>query len=353
MSKVAICYLGSRGAGLRLYSDLKESMIGDGQSKDVVFICRARGTIPAVSTGVKEFEIPGFSTVFELINFSLRLLGLKSYLRNLIKSEQIKRIYFVMPSPADWFIHRFCESNGIEIIHTIHDAVNHPGEIWPLKRSISWRVKRSNFIICFSSYVSEMAKRYHPDVTVKLVQHPYFLPRSSQVLSGVVVPSKYFLFIGRNRAYKGLKIILNAFLGIQTNSALVVAGEGMVDAEGLNDKNVVVLNRWLTDDEHDALIANAQVVCLPYLEASQSGVLATAMFYKRFVVASKVGGLQEQANKYDRVSWVQPNDHVSLASELVRLDSLEGPYAASSHSAVELNKQGLSSYIALRKAFMY
>ncbi len=57
---------------------------------------------------------------------------------------------------------------------------------------------------------------------------------------------------------------------------------------------VTVENRWVPDEEVAALIAWADAVVLPYVEASQSGVAPGAIAAGRIVVATRVGGLTEQ-----------------------------------------------------------
>ena len=57
---------------------------------------------------------------------------------------------------------------------------------------------------------------------------------------------------------------------------------------------VIVENRWVPDDEIGALFAWADVLVLPYKEASQSGIVPAAIAAGRMVVATRVGGLVEQ-----------------------------------------------------------
>ncbi len=60
--------------------------------------------------------------------------------------------------------------------------------------------------------------------------------------------------------------------------------------EGL--KGVEVHNRWLSN--RNIVLAGTDAVVLPYVEASQSGVAATAFAAGRPVIATPIGGLTEQ-----------------------------------------------------------
>jgi len=58
--------------------------------------------------------------------------------------------------------------------------------------------------------------------------------------------------------------------------------------------NVHCENRWIMDDEIPDIFNDAAVVVLPYIEASQSGIIPIAYSLAIPVVATPVGGLQEQ-----------------------------------------------------------
>ena len=62
-----------------------------------------------------------------------------------------------------------------------------------------------------------------------------------------------------------------------------------------NIKNLTLLN-FLIPDEHiiDLFSGNNVVTVLPYKDATQSGVIATAAMFDSLIVASDTGGLTEQ-----------------------------------------------------------
>ena len=55
-----------------------------------------------------------------------------------------------------------------------------------------------------------------------------------------------------------------------------------------------VSNRWVPEEEVGSLLAWADALVLSHREASQSGVAAAAMAARRWIVATRVGGLAEQ-----------------------------------------------------------
>ena len=87
------------------------------------------------------------------------------------------------------------------------------------------------------------------------------------------------------------------FAGIETPS-LVIAGKGVFSDEEKSlieqtGQNVIVLNRYMKDGEMLWLIAHAAVCMLPYVEASQSGILPISYYYGVPVIVSDLPGLTQ------------------------------------------------------------
>jgi glycosyltransferase involved in cell wall biosynthesis len=76
-----------------------------------------------------------------------------------------------------------------------------------------------------------------------------------------------------------------------------------------------VENRWVPEGEIGALIAWADILVLPYKEASQSGVAPAAMAAGRYVVSTRVGGLVEQLGDNELATLCEP-DTASLTAAL-------------------------------------
>jgi glycosyltransferase involved in cell wall biosynthesis len=67
--------------------------------------------------------------------------------------------------------------------------------------------------------------------------------------------------------------------------------------------NVSISNRWLSNQDFEQEIINADVCVLPYLSMSQSGLLMTLLSYEKPCIVSNVGGLPEPF-EVARVGWV-------------------------------------------------
>jgi glycosyltransferase involved in cell wall biosynthesis len=80
-----------------------------------------------------------------------------------------------------------------------------------------------------------------------------------------------------------------------------------------------VYNYRIPYEEGARLFLQASVVALPYLEASQSGVIPTAYGFRRPVVVTDVGSLPEVVDDGVTGYVVPPRDPEALAAAIVRL----------------------------------
>jgi glycosyltransferase involved in cell wall biosynthesis len=135
-------------------------------------------------------------------------------------------------------------------------------------------------------------------------------------------PGRILMF-GRMEAYKGLGILLDAVDMLARRGVafkLVIAGRGpeldrlASRVEGRRD--IEVLNTFLTPAEASTEFQRADVVVTPYLNATQSGVVAAAFGNGRPVVASRAGGLADSVADSVNGVLVPAGDATELAAAL-------------------------------------
>ena len=140
------------------------------------------------------------------------------------------------------------------------------------------------------------------------------------------------LFFGRIWDYKGLKHLINAEPLISRSvpkARIVIAGQGD-DFEPYRrlmarPEKFEVHNKFITTSHRDELFQQASVVALPYVEATQSGVIPLAYSFAKPVVATRVGALADAVEDGVTGRLVPAADTVSLASAIV--DLLRDPIA--------------------------
>ena len=74
--------------------------------------------------------------------------------------------------------------------------------------------------------------------------------------------------------------------------------------------------RFVSDAEAAAAFARADVICLPYREIENSGVLAEALRHGVVPVTTAVGGLPEILSRYELPAPVAVDDAAALATRL-------------------------------------
>jgi glycosyltransferase involved in cell wall biosynthesis len=134
------------------------------------------------------------------------------------------------------------------------------------------------------------------------------------------------LFFGRIWEYKGLEYLIRAeplITARRPDALIVIAGRGE-DFEHyrrmmIHPDRFVVENRYISESEVAQFFRRASVIVLPYIEASQSGVIPVAYTYGKPVVATTVGGLPESVIDGCTGYLVPPRDEVALADAILKL----------------------------------
>jgi glycosyltransferase involved in cell wall biosynthesis len=141
------------------------------------------------------------------------------------------------------------------------------------------------------------------------------LPAELAAVEGPVV-----LFFGLLRPYKGVDVLLEAWRGVE-GAELWIVGNPRMALEPLRaaaPPGVRWVPRFVSDAEVPAYMRRADLVVLPYREAEQSGVLATALAFARPLLLSDVGGFGDVAAA-GAAELVPPSDPEALRAALLRL----------------------------------
>src|SRR6266480_5289627 len=134
------------------------------------------------------------------------------------------------------------------------------------------------------------------------------------------------LFFGRLWEYKGLEYLIRAEPLISTrvpNVRILIAGRGedfsRYQQMMVHPDRFIVHNEYISEERTAEYFRRASVVVLPYIEASQSGVIPLAYSAGKPVVATRVGGLPEMV-EHGRTGYLVPPRNVpELAESITRL----------------------------------
>jgi len=134
------------------------------------------------------------------------------------------------------------------------------------------------------------------------------------------------LFFGRIWEYKGLNYLIEAEPLITEafpDARIIIAGHGenfeRYRQTMINPNHFEVYNYRIPEKEVAHFFQQASVVVLPYIEASQSGVIPLAYAFGKPIVATTVGGIPEIVEDGITGYLVPPRDSDSLANAIIRL----------------------------------
>ncbi len=214
------------------------------------------------------------------------------------------------------------------VVHTLHDLDPHVGTRYGFLVRI-WNqliLRWSNHIVVHGEIYRERLLRggLPPDrVTFMPLLHLFMGPGHLKSLSTRLATSTEYqpwgLFFGRLEHYKGVDYLLTAAAMLKNGTGaqrqVVLAGPGDLSRvwAGPLPSNVEVRNRFIPDDEAIDLFRRCGFVVLPYLDATQSAIIASAYFFRKPVVVTRTGALPEYVEEEQTGRVVEPGHPASLA----------------------------------------
>lgn len=233
-------------------------------------------------------------------------------------------------------------AGGAPVIFVCHNA--RPHEPTPAAGLLSrLALSRADAFLCHSQYVADRLEsgsgRSRPIEVAPmplLVDVGETLPSraAGRACFGIEAGARLAVSVGHVRRYKGVDILLDAWscAALPDGAALLIAGEiygrglrRLIGGAAARRPGVHVVDRYLADDELVAVAAAADVVVLPYVHASQSGLVPLARALGVALIATDAGGLPAQLadasaqemNPAD--AMVAAGDRASLAHALERI----------------------------------
>lgn len=140
--------------------------------------------------------------------------------------------------------------------------------------------------------------------------------------------TKYLLFFGFIRDYKGLDLIIKAMSRLKSqikNLKLIVAGEfysnpekyyELIDDLGLR-QHIIMQTEFIPDSKVGLYFSVADLIVQPYKSATQSGVTQIAYHFEKPMVVTNVGGLSELI-PHGKVGYVVEPDEESIANAVYK-----------------------------------
>lgn len=300
--RILVWQWGRRGAGPRVAVELARGFAGVPGVEAALSLSANAEILRGPDAPHCDLPVPTYRTAAGFAGRALatpfRVPGLARRIRALAPDVAL----CAMPGPLDLAMASALRRAGVPFLVVVHDADAHPGDGLPgqmaLQRAL---LRRADGLVALSAHV---AARLEAQGAVR--GRPLLRAMLPPLAFGPAPPPPLahggklrLLSFGRLLPYKGLDLLAGALesVGPQADLEVRVVGSGP-ESEALAQLRampaVTVENRWVPEPELASLLGWSDALVLSHREASQSGVAAAAIAARRWVVATRVGGLVEQ-----------------------------------------------------------
>ena len=222
----------------------------------------------------------------------------------------------------------------IPVLYTVHDATFHDYKSanpirWLKDRLIIARPQRLmlertvNQVTNSHEQLADIKQRY-PYHKVHYAPFPTLVNEAiegggKQVEELRDVDDGYILFFGTIHLYKGVHLLYDAYLNhpeLQDRPLVIAGTQNIYFERQANEKNVIVINRFIDDSEVRDLFERASVIVYPYISATQSGVVSIASYFDKPMVLSDLPFFKQTCEGCEGVEFFTTNDRESLAAAI-------------------------------------
>jgi len=249
----------------------------------------------------------------------------------------------------------FLKPRKTKIVNTIHDPVKHFGDetSHAIDDSIVkyWsRFYTNKFIVHGNFLKDQLSESYRVKKSrIAVIRHGHLEIFKNFQKHRVNENSNNILFFGRIWKYKGLDILIevaNTIANENPELEFTIAGAGEdINVYRQNVKsnaNIIFENRRIPNKEVGIFFDRASMVVLPYIEATQSGVIPLAYAYSKPVIVTDVGSLSEVVIHKSTGLLIDPNSVESLSNAIMYLAKNENKRKEMGHNAYNFAMKELS-----------
>lgn len=235
----------------------------------------------------------------------LNAISVTKIFNNHIRNMKPRFIHFDSYINRQVFQIPFLYANRKKIILNVHDAKPHSGEedrirIFLQRCLYNWCSKFVTFSSFSKVQLQEQLRVEKKVVSSYLLPFGFYKNYLTENISLAKLP-KRISFVGRVSKYKGIDLFIDGINLIHKaipEAEFVIAGKsfggyspdfGRIE----NPEKLTIIQEHLSNNELVEIIVNSQLIVCPYLDASQSGVVVTAIALNRPVLVTEAGGLKE------------------------------------------------------------
>lgn len=242
------------------------------------------------------------------------------------------KFYFVDGVIIPWY----CKKIGYRIAYTVHDVIPHDKDTLVNRLLFKKIYSLHQRLVVHTEFIkNRLINEFHvPAHKIRVIKHGVYQISDNQIIdrniakqkTGIDKENLILLFFGYITYYKGLDLLLKVFNQLSsTKLKLIIAGE--VKDSYVNEvnllknkyfENIIYKTKYISDGEMNDLFNAADLVVLPYREASQSGVLFMSYAYGVPVLAPKLGGFPYDIVENQTGILFEPNNEQSFHENLIK-----------------------------------
>jgi glycosyltransferase involved in cell wall biosynthesis len=227
-------------------------------------------------------------------------------------------------------------SSRAPVVFLCHNVLPHEPRPWDPALARFALTAGSSHIVPSAAEESAL-RRLVPGARPVVHPHPIYDMFAAEMVSrsearrrlGLPAEGPLLLLFGLVRPYKGLGTLLEALPAVRAalpDVHLLVAGEIWGDSAAYREQidrlkigaAVTLIDRYIPNELVPICFSAADLVVLPYLRSTQSGVAQLAFGSRRPVIATSTGGMADLVRDGRNGLLVPPGDSPALARAIVR-----------------------------------
>lgn len=236
---------------------------------------------------------------------------------------------------------------GVKIIRSFHNARSHDGKFRYLEICfLGYLTRRLSLVHALADASVDLILKTHPGVPIVVIPHISYcdfynisrLERLTIPHRHGLQPSKYILFFGLIRRYKGLDVLIRAFRRDASQaSRMMIAGKPqsedlLEEIQDLcsDDQRITLILRHISDAEIPDIFSQCRLVVLPYVESLNSGVAILSASFGAPTLARGNPVMREYSKRWPSLFYLYDDD--------LRLDFDASQFKVDPHELADFRK---------------
>jgi len=227
---------------------------------------------------------------------------------------------------------------GMRLVFSLHNLMPHSRHRRWLDRLVyTAMVSASYRVVCHCDVASSLVREAFNLCykKIRIIPHPNFNNIYAKKIEkvgarkalGLETGVYIYLYFGKIRRYKGLGLLITEFKNVcnEDDRLLIVGsddGSGYADELKLlsgNDKQIIIHNGWVSDEEVSVYFSSADCLVLPYIDVLTSGPVLLSAQFQIPLIAPRVGCIPEQTDNEMSILY----DEGGLSDALISIKGLD------------------------------